>query len=197
VDRAPPLIGRLGIRANVAEALWGVNSTLAVHTPRKCLRDEDSRVDRNAIAGLHMLGEPSVNWRSRQLTKDSRPASRRTAAWLIGRLDIREFEPLLRGLLAAPNQGVQQSAESALAGMRWPAWGRIGPESSAEVGRETGLTRLMIADTPDVPAKEGKQTATPPDAVTAPPYTPAAEPYRPLGQDSNAPSPPSGLTAIT
>jgi hypothetical protein len=144
-----------------------------------------------------MLGDPSVNWRIRQLTKDSRPAFRRTAAWLIGRLDIREFEPLLHGLLADPNQGVRQSAESALAGMCWPGWGTIGPESSVEVGRETGLTRLMVTDTPDVPAKEGKQAATPPDAVTAPPYEPAADPYRPLGQDSNMPSLPSGLAAIT
>jgi hypothetical protein len=137
-----------------------------------------------------MLGDPSVNWRIRQLTKDSRPAFRRTAAWLIGRLDIREFEPLRHGLLADPNQGVQQSAEFALAGMRWPAWGTIGPESSVEVGRETGLTRLMVTDTPDVPAKEGKQAAaTPPDTVTALPYAPAADPYRPLGQDSNMPFP--------
>ena len=102
------------IRANVVESLWHVNSALAAQTLRRCAGDENNRVRGNALVGLHLLGDRSVDWRIRQLAKDSRPNFRRTAAWVIGTMQDRELIPLLEGLLADPSQKVGRAAAKAL-----------------------------------------------------------------------------------
>lgn len=52
------------IRANVAEGSCGVNSALAIHALRKCLLDGSNRAYGNAVVGLRVVGERSVNWHS-------------------------------------------------------------------------------------------------------------------------------------
>jgi hypothetical protein len=150
------------IRANVIEAMWGVNSALVAHSLRKCLLDENNRVLGNAIVGLHMLGDQSVKWRIRHLTKDRRPAFRQTAAWVIGRVGAPEFASLLEGLLVDPNQGVRQSAESALESLR-PAPGTVEPESGPNIGIEAAAEYSKMEDTLSKPAIESEPVATTPD----------------------------------
>ncbi len=109
------------IRANVVESLWSVNSALAAQTFRKCLRDENNRVRGNALVGMHLLGNRSAGWHVRQLAKDSRPAFRQTAAWVIGMLEDPELMPLLEGLLTDSDQRVRQSAANVLKRFRLTA----------------------------------------------------------------------------
>ena len=106
------------VRANVVESLWSVNSVLAAQTFRHCLLDENNRVRGNALVGMHLMGDQSVGWRVRQLTKDSRPRFRQTAAWVIGRLGEPELVPTLEGLLRDSDRGVRQSAANALERLR-------------------------------------------------------------------------------
>ena len=73
--------------------------------------------------------------------------------------------------------------------MRWTAWDTIAPESSLNVENETGLTRLKIGDTSNVPAREDKPTVTPPNAAVAPPDEPAKSPNHSPGRDSNVQAP--------
>lgn len=102
------------IRANVAEALWGRKSGLASRTIRRCLHDENNRVQGNAIVGLNLLSDQHANWRIRHLAKDVRPTYRQTAAWVIGKLGDREFVPVLEELLLDVTQAVRRTAETAM-----------------------------------------------------------------------------------
>lgn len=106
------------VRANVAEALWGVDSELAKKTLCKCLLDENNRVRGNATVGLHLLGDRKINWYVRRLAKDSRAEFRQTAVWVIGKVGEPDFAPLLEELLLDPSQEVRQSAEKALNRLR-------------------------------------------------------------------------------
>jgi hypothetical protein len=151
------------IRANVVEALWGANSALAARTLRKCLQDENNRVQGNAIIGLHMLGDQDVNWRIRQLTKDMRPAYRQTAAWVIGRVKDPEFTPLLEGLLVDLDERVRQSAENALERLRGTEPAAAAPEFNVNAAMTVAPECAKAEDTPPAPPGEDDPATTKPD----------------------------------
>ena len=106
------------VRASVTEALWSANSELAAKTFRRCLNDENNRVRGNALVGLHLIGDRSASALVRNLTKDSRPVFRQTAAWVIGKMEAVDLVPLLEELSMDSDQGVRQSAATALEKMR-------------------------------------------------------------------------------
>jgi hypothetical protein len=174
------------IRANVVEALWGVNSALAARTLRKCLQDENNRVQGNAIIGLHMLGEQDVNWRIRQLTKDMRPAYRQTAAWVIGRVKNPELTPLLEGLLADPDERVRQSAENALERLRGtePAAGAL--ESNTNAAMTVAAKCAKAEHTPLESPAENDQATTKPHDSAAPFGKPGEDTIPIAARDLNA-----------
>lgn len=174
------------IRANVVEALWGVNSALAARTLRKCLQDENNRVQGNVIIGLHMLGDQSVDWRIRQLTQDSRPAYRQTAAWVIGRVKDPEFTPLLEGLLTDPSEGVRQSAKKALERLRGAALTEAAPESIADPDPAAAPGCATVEDTPLEPAVEDDPATTKPDNIAASPGNPGKDTIPSAALDSDA-----------
>jgi hypothetical protein len=153
------------VRANVIEALWGIDSALAAHTLGKCLHDENNRVLGNAIVGLHMLGDNSARWRINQLTKDRRPAFRQTAAWVIGKVGDPEFTTLLEGMLLDPVQGVRQSAKSALQRLRAPATNTFEPDFSPNIGMVVAPDCAKTRDAPAKPAIEGERAATTTDSI--------------------------------
>jgi hypothetical protein len=157
------------IRANVVEALWRVNSALAARTLRKCLQDENNRVQGNAIIGLHMLGDQNVNWRIRQLTKDLRSAYRQTAAWVIGRVKDPELTPLLEGLLVDPDARVRQSAENALERLCETKPAAAAPESSANAQIAVAPECAEGEAAPPQPPVENDPAATQPDGIAPPP----------------------------
>jgi hypothetical protein len=156
------------VRANVIEALWGVDSALAGHTLRKSLHDANNRVHGNALVGLHMLGDQSVKWRILHLTKDKRPAFRQTAAWVIKKIGAPEFAPLLEGLLQDPIQGVRRSAESALERLSGAAYMTFEPDSSPNIGVEVAPDRPKTGDIPAKPAIEGEPAPMTPHEILAP-----------------------------
>ncbi len=130
------------VRANVVESLWSVNSALAAHTFRKCLCDENNRVRGNALVGMHLLGDRSVGWRVRQLTKDSRPRFRQTAAWVIGRLGEPELVPALEGLLIDSDRGVRQASANALEKLR----AKAGSAAESNFGHDTETVSALVSD---------------------------------------------------
>jgi hypothetical protein len=156
------------IRANVVETLWGVNSALAARTLRKCLQDENNRVQGNAIIGLHILGDQNVNGHIRQLTKDLRPVYRQTAAWVIGRVQDPEFTPLLEGLLVDADERVRQSAENALERLRAAKPALSAPVLSANVATTVAPGRAKAEDTPPASPVENDPATTEPHDTAAP-----------------------------
>lgn len=148
------------IRANVTEALWGVDSALAAHTLRQCLRDKNNRVYGNAMVGLHMLGDLNVRWRIHHLTKDRRPEFRQTAAWVIGELNDSEFTPLLERLLLDPIEGVRLSAEIALGKLHESTLAGIAPDSSPDIRFEVAPACPNTDDKAGNTAVESKPATT-------------------------------------
>lgn len=169
------------IRANVAEALWSVDSALAAQTFRKCLRDENNRVHGNALIGLHLLGDRSIGARVRTLVKDNRPGFRQTAAWVIGKLQDPELVPLLEGLLLDSNQGVRQSAQNALEKLR-------GTAAGAEPSRNTGTDSAPLAPKPHITQPDtvgkGEPVATAPENTQSGPSEVHPVTPDPPGQDN-------------
>jgi len=172
------------VRANVVEALWSVNSALAARTFRKCLRDENNRVHGNALVGLHRSGDQSVGWRVRQLAKDSRPAFRQTAAWVIGMLQDPELAPLLEALLTDSDPGVGQSAANAL--KRWRVSAASNGEPDLGHGEHSVLLHVAIeveAKSPET-AAAGEPVSSVPEVILT--TTGEGAPHEP-GPDQQAP----------
>jgi hypothetical protein len=171
------------IRANVAEALWSVDSALAAQTFRKCLRDENNRVHGNALIGLHLLGDRSISARIRKLVQDDRPGFRQTAAWVIGKLQDPELVPLLEGLLLDSNQDVRQSAENALEKLR-------GTAAGAEPSRNQGTDSAPVVPKPDFTQSDavgkGEPVATTPENTQSGPSVVHPDTPDPPGQDNGA-----------
>jgi len=171
------------IRANVAEALWSVNSALAIQTFRRCLFDENNRVYGNALVGLYLRGDRNCSARVRHLAEDKRPVYRQTAAWVMGKVGDPEFVPVLESLLADPAPDVRRSAADAIEKLREqpaPAAGADAPaaalpvqppETSVEINARTAQNAQMESSE--------KQSAAGPDTGQKSSFPPA--------QNSNAP----------
>jgi hypothetical protein len=102
-------------RANVIEALWGVNSVEARKSLRAALQDPNQRVLGNALVGLHLLGDTDVAASLRAMAAHPDPRFRSTAAWAMGRTGDRSHIGLLRAALDDSDGAVLASAARALA----------------------------------------------------------------------------------
>jgi len=102
-------------RANVIETLWGVNSAEARKSLRAALHDPHQRVVGNALVGLHLLGDPEVAGRLREMAAHPDSHFRAAAAWAMGRTGDRSHLESLRAALDDSNAGVRASAAHALA----------------------------------------------------------------------------------
>jgi HEAT repeat protein len=115
------------IRANVIEALWGLDAPYARKIMQECVQDNHNRVAGNALFGLHLLGHKDVCRHLQDMMKDPRAEFRSTAAWVMGKAGSREFmDPLLK-LAEDQVEGVRRTAQQALASI-----GASGSEPAAE-----------------------------------------------------------------
>ena len=135
------------LRANVVEALWGTDSAFARQTLHGCLGDDSNRVVGNALVGLHLLGDPSVDSTVRRMLQDRRAPFRWTAAWVMGRIGSEAFRKPLEGALADPNHQVRGAARRALRAMT--------PHSAAGPPEGEGVPRGKEETKPAAEADQG------------------------------------------
>jgi HEAT repeat protein len=102
------------VRANVVQALWGINEPFARAQFRLSLADPSSRVVGNALVGLHRLGDPEAAPRILAMSRHPGARFRATAAWVMGELHLPEFAPALQEALADEDSRVRHAAEHAL-----------------------------------------------------------------------------------
>jgi HEAT repeat protein len=106
------------IRANAAEALWGVESEEAQELLRSLVKDSNNRVAGNAIAGLYRLGDHSMISEILAMARHDSPVFRSTAAWVMGATGDPRFTESLAALLREPHSVVRKRAFAALGGIR-------------------------------------------------------------------------------
>lgn len=103
------------VRANVVEALWGVQAPGVTEVFKSALRDAHNRVVGNALVGLYRLGDPAAASLLRKMAEHPSPAFRATAAWAMGHLEDPQFLPTLATLLKDPDASVRRNVLRALA----------------------------------------------------------------------------------
>jgi len=87
------------VRANVVEALWGLEAPGAADVFKLALRDSNNRVVGNALVGLYLLGDPAAATLLQEMAAHRSAAFRATAAWAMGFLEDPQFLPVLGRLL--------------------------------------------------------------------------------------------------
>jgi len=124
--------GDARLRANVVEALWGVQTGFSRELFYECLGDSNNRVVGNALVGLHKLDDCAVLPRLRALLKDCRSEFRVTGAWVARHIEAIEMLPLLEELAVKDEEpGVRAAASRALEPLREAARRRAVPELPA------------------------------------------------------------------
>jgi hypothetical protein len=131
------------IRANAAEALWGVETDEARELLQSLVHDSNNRVAGNAIAGLYRLGDQSMIQEILALSRHDSPVFRSTAAWVMGATGDPRFTEVLAGLLREPHGVIRKRAFAALGSIRvavaqahqGPPWRLFGRMLDAEPGR--------------------------------------------------------------
>jgi hypothetical protein len=106
------------IRANAVESLWGMLDAASVTLLHNCLYDENNRVKGNAGFGLHLADAPGVVEAILKMARDSRPAFRSTAAWVLGRMGDPGFAADLKRLVKDESSAVRSTALRALIQLR-------------------------------------------------------------------------------
>jgi hypothetical protein len=106
------------IRANAAEALWGLDTDEARDLLQSLVHDCNNRVAGNAILGLYRLGDCSMIAEILALAKHEAPLFRATAAWLAGETGDPRFTEMVAGLLRETNAVVRKRAFAALGSIR-------------------------------------------------------------------------------
>jgi hypothetical protein len=102
------------IRANAAEALWGLDNQEARDLLASLVHDSSNRVAGNAILGLYRLGDCSMVPEILALARHDSPVFRATAAWLIGEIADPRFTDAVAALLRESNAVVRRRAFAAL-----------------------------------------------------------------------------------
>jgi hypothetical protein len=105
-------------RANVVEAVWGVDLPGAKEFFESALRDTNNRVVGNAIYGLYALRDGSAIPRVVELAASDDERLQITAIWLMGKIRDPAFEPVLTKMHRQGNERIQRAALRALLGMR-------------------------------------------------------------------------------
>jgi hypothetical protein len=106
------------IRANAAEALWGVDTEPARDVLHSLVRDSNNRVAGNAILGLYKLGDAGMIAEIAAMARHDSAHFRATAAWVMGGTGDPRFTESVAGLLRDPNAVVRKRAFAALGGIR-------------------------------------------------------------------------------
>jgi HEAT repeat protein len=106
------------IRANAAEALWGVDNPDARELLHSLMHDFNNRVAGNAILGLYRLGDCSMIPELLALARHESPLFRATAAWVMGETGDPRFTEPLAALLRENNAIVRKRAFAALGRIR-------------------------------------------------------------------------------
>jgi HEAT repeats len=120
------------VRASVVEGLWGVDTLSARKCLRDSLNDSNNRVVGNALVGLYLLGEKTVEQAVEHMICDSRPSFRRTAAWVMGKIGKPEFAEALERATQDGDSGVREMAVRSLGALAVPEAGNgsVEPEQS-------------------------------------------------------------------
>jgi HEAT repeat protein len=106
------------IRANAAEALWGVNSAEARELLQTLVHDSNNRVAGNAMLGLYRLGDQTIIPEILALAHHDSPMFRATAAWVMGASGDPRFTEALANLLRETHPVVRKRAFAALGCVR-------------------------------------------------------------------------------
>ena len=106
------------VRANAAEALWGIDTPEARELLEKAALDGNNRVVGNALVGLYRLGDSSAIARLFQMSEHPGKLFRATAAWAMGETGDPRFSRALARLLTEPHAGVRSRAFAALGRIR-------------------------------------------------------------------------------
>jgi HEAT repeat protein len=149
------------IRANAAEALWGVNTEEARNLLQSLVRDSNNRVAGNAILGLYKLGDASMIVEIMALARHDSALFRATAAWVMGETGDPRFTETVACLLREPNAVVRKRAFAALGGIRAAmSQATRGPKwmlSARLLESEPGKPRRILLGVPGGPALLGTQ----------------------------------------
>lgn len=144
-------------RANLVEALWGIDATYTRDTFYDALSDPNSRVVGNAVVGLHSVEEPGLEGCLMRMIRDPRPSFRATSAWVMGRLGEEDNVDRLKRLLHDDSTAVRGAALRALFAIR-----RHNEESSRQ------LEFLSAAVSHGAPAFEPLEAQSPEPAPPEP-----------------------------
>ncbi len=135
------------IRANAAEALWGVRTDEARELLQSLVHDSNNRVAGNAVLGMYRLGDCAMIPELVAMAHHEAPLFRATAAWVMGETGDPRFTEILAALLREPNATIRKRAFAALGnirssvaqshtGPRWRLAARLlEPESSRSMRR--------------------------------------------------------------
>jgi tellurite resistance protein len=134
------------IRANAAEALWGVGTDEARELLQSLVHDSNNRVAGNAIAGLYRFGDQLMIQEILALSRHESPVFRSTAAWVMGATGDPRFTEALAGLLREPHGVIRKRAFAALGSIRtavaqahqgqpWRLFGRMLEPDAVRPGR--------------------------------------------------------------
>jgi HEAT repeat protein len=134
------------VRANVIEALWGMDSPRAREALRQACDDVNNRVVGNALLGLYRLGDTYAIPRIEQMAGDSRPEFRTTAAWLMERIGSPRFLPVLARMIKETDPRARSWAFHALAKIK----------RTREAAENLPQLRVHLLEASRTP--EGKQT---------------------------------------
>jgi len=118
------------VRANVVEALWGVDTPGSLELLRSALHDPHNRVVGNALVGLYLLKDPAAFTLLEQMSQHPSPAFRATAAWAMGFLEDPKFLPALAVLRNDPEPIVHRNVVRALARIRKATGQSLPPRAS-------------------------------------------------------------------
>lgn len=138
------------IRANAAEALWGVDTPEARELLQSLVHDPNNRVAGNALVGLYRLGEQSVIPEILALARHDSPVFRATAAWAMGATGDPRFTEALAALLREPHGVIRKRAFAALGsiraavsdarqGARWRLFARVLDVEAGRAGRRVAF----------------------------------------------------------
>jgi hypothetical protein len=128
------------IRANAAEALWGIPTAEARELLQSLLRDPNNRVAGNAVLGLYRLGDCSTIPELIGMARHESTLFRATAAWVMGETGDPRFTEVLAALLREPNAVVRKRAFAALGNIR------ASLARAQETARSLVVARLLDTD---------------------------------------------------
>ncbi|MCS7314565.1 MAG: HEAT repeat domain-containing protein [Bryobacterales bacterium] len=129
------------VRANIVEALWGIEAPGVVEVFKMALRDPHNRVVGNALVGLYMMGDPTAAELLIEMARHKSPSFRATAAWAMGYLEDSQFLPTLGHMMRDPEPLVRRNVLRALARIKKAtnqALGRLPEPSSLEEPQQGG-----------------------------------------------------------